>query len=168
MNRFYITIIILAVAGCATRPVSHPTKTTPLAKKAQEIKVGQAAPPDPTPAIPKTPPVVRVGRFRELTAAPLPEEQDLLEVIIDITFPGQVTKVNEAIGWLLLRSGWRLEASADGPLPVMAAPLPEVHRHLGPMTLRQALKVLTGDQYRLCEDPRRRVLWYRLNKESKS
>ncbi len=171
MKSILLAASAVVMAGCAAKPPIKPaaaanppaeTSASLLSDEPLSKKAGQPAPATPAPS--GTPvPVVSAGRYRTQMATPAPGQEDLLGIIIDIHFPSQVTRVGDAVRWLLIRSGWRWEeVSTDGPLPVMTAPLPEAHRHLGPLTLRQALKVLAGGEYTLYEDPRRRVLWYRL------
>ncbi len=122
-------------------------------------RVGQAAP---LPVQGKTAPAVwRSGRYTERLAVPEPAQVDLLSVVVQVTFPPQVITVGEAVRWLLLRSGYRLQVSREES-GLLELPLPEVHRRLGPVPLRAGLQLLAGPGYRLCEDPVRRTVWYEL------
>ena len=63
---------------------------------------------------------------------------------------------------LLLRSGYRLaQHQANTPeSAVLSMPLPEVHRQLGPYSVRTALLVLLGTPFVLSVDPMQRQVSY--------
>ena len=72
-----------------------------------------------------------------------------------------VVRVSEAIAALLAASGYRLaDSQAAGPdrETLLALPLPESHRDLGPMPLRLALATLAGPAFVLVEDPVHRLV----------
>ena len=65
--------------------------------------------------------------------------------------------------YLLQRSGYRLaatESTAPETLALFALPLAAVHRHLGPMTLREALETLAGPAFHLVQDPVHRLITF--------
>ncbi|MES9958703.1 MAG: hypothetical protein ABW086_16795, partial [Sedimenticola sp.] len=67
------------------------------------------------------------------------------------------------VRYLLQRSGYRLaatESTAPETLALFALPLPVVHRHLGPMTLREALETLAGPAFHLVQDPVHRLITF--------
>lgn len=106
-------------------------------------------------------PTVHVGRYSTLVAEATPGQRDLLQAIIQTRFHQRITTVGEAMQYLLLRSGYRLadKASAGEAMQILLSrPLPEVHRHLGPMTLEEALLTLAGPVYSLVIDPLNRLL----------
>jgi hypothetical protein len=53
-------------------------------------------------------------------------------------------------------------------LTLLVKPLPAVHRRLGPMTLQQALTILTGPHLAMLIDDPRRLIGYRLANPLKS
>ena len=70
--------------------------------------------------------------------------------VIDVRLPPDVTTVEEAAHYLLRRSGFNLLPPDPGDQPVnylLSQPLPEVHRHLGPISLREALLTLGGKAF---------------------
>jgi type IV pili sensor histidine kinase/response regulator len=52
------------------------------------------------------------------------------------------------------------ESSAPETLALFALPLPAVHHHLGPMTLREALETLAGPAFHLVQDPVHRLITF--------
>lgn len=106
---------------------------------------------------------VQVGRYSLKEAVAAPAQRDLLAVIIDTSLPRELHTVGEALQYLLRRSGYRLATSATSD-PVMtrlaALELPAVHRHLGPIRLRDALAALAGPAYELHEEPVDRRLYF--------
>jgi conjugative transfer region protein (TIGR03748 family) len=96
---------------------------------------------------------VQVGRYTTLPAGPAPNESNPLAVIATVNFPrGHVYTVGDAIDYLLLRTGYRaverdlLDTDVQN---VMALPLPESHRRLGPYRVDAMLAVLLSKPYKL-------------------
>jgi type IV pili sensor histidine kinase/response regulator len=103
---------------------------------------------------------LRVGRYQTTVPQPRPDQRDLLSAIVNIELSEEVETVGEAIAAVLENSGYRLlpNPSASCQERLFELPLPAVHRSLGPLTLRQALEVLSGPAYRPAMDPVRRLL----------
>lgn len=91
-------------------------------------------------------------------------ELDPLQSVVTISFPRQqVLTVAHAIDYLLLRSGFRMGAIEQPEIgEILALPLPEVHRRLGPYSVARALNVLMGEAFTLTVDPARRRVSYTL------
>lgn len=92
----------------------------------------------------QTTPVLRAGRYALIDLRADAPQLDLMQQIVDITFPAPINiTVGDAIRYLLLRTGYQL---CDSPVvqPLDSLPLPAPHMHLGPLTLRQATEVLLG------------------------
>ena len=88
-------------------------------------------------------------------------ERDPLATSVDRAPPVSVTRIGEAIDWLLAPSGYRLsslETAAPGRAALLALPLPESQRTLAHLPLRAALQVLAGPAFRLVEDPVHRLV----------
>lgn len=108
---------------------------------------------------------VQVGRYSTLPAMPTVAQADLLATTITVSFPARIITVGEAVQYLLQRSGYRL---ATAPVidpetaDLLTLPLPAVHRHLGPITLTQALETLVGPAFRLIHDPVHRLISFEL------
>jgi len=108
---------------------------------------------------------VRVGRYQTQALKPTAEQQDLMIQIIEIDLGPEITTIGQAIERVLEGSGYRLLSEKNAsPYRVMlfGMPLPEPHRHLGPMRLREALELLSGEAYRLVIDPVYRLVSFEL------
>lgn len=102
-----------------------------------------------------------VARYSTVRVAPTIAQQDPLAASVRTTLPPSVVRVGEAIDVLLAPSGYRLaDSQAAGPdrETLLALPLPESHRDLGPMPLRLALATLAGPAFVLVEDPVHRLV----------
>lgn len=94
------------------------------------------------------------------------EQNDILAVVVSLKFPSHVATVGDAITRLLERSGYRLAfgGNADPELPtLLALPLPQVHRNLSQIRLREALQALAGSAWVLVEDPVNRLVSFDLD-----
>lgn len=108
---------------------------------------------------------VQVGRYSTLPAMPTVAQADLLATTITVSFPVRIITVGEAVQYLLQRSGYRLAttpATTPETADLLTLPLPAVHRHLGPITLVQALETLVGPAFRLIHDPVHRLVSFEL------
>ena len=103
---------------------------------------------------------LRVGRYQTTVPQPRPDQRDLLSDMVDIELSVDVKTVGEAIAAVLENSGYRLSPnpSASCQEELFELPLPAVHRKLGPLTLRQALEVLSGPAYQPAMDPVKRLV----------
>jgi type IV pili sensor histidine kinase/response regulator len=102
-----------------------------------------------------------VGRYQTTVPQPRPDQQDLLAAIVDIELSDAIKTVGEAIAAVLENSGYRLlspNPAAPCQEELFELPLPAVHRRLGPLTLRQALEVLSGPAYQPATDPVKRLV----------
>jgi type IV pili sensor histidine kinase/response regulator len=66
----------------------------------------------------------------------------------------------EFIPVVLKRSGYQLCETPSAVTELYALPLPAAHRHLGPMTLRDALLTLAGPAWELHADERARQICF--------
>ncbi len=104
-------------------------------------------------------PVVQAGRYMALIAAPTAAQVDPLAEIVTLAFPPLVRDVGGAVGLLLSPSGYRLappEHAGPELATVLALPLPDVQRRLGPLSRLDALQVLAGPALRVVVDRRHR------------
>ena len=108
---------------------------------------------------------VRLARYTTGSSVPDAAQVDPLEAVVQVSFPrASVATVGDAVNYLLLRSGYRLAAQQRANTPesaVLSMPLPEVHRQLGPYSVRTALSVLLGTPFVLSVDPMQRQVSYR-------
>ena len=110
----------------------------------------------------------KVGRYSSISTEPTNAQMDLLAVIIEIKFPLSINTVGSALELMLINSGFRLgdPGAADPNLSILLnSPLPNIHRTLGPMSLRSALKTLSGTSWDLIIDPINRLISFELIKD---
>lgn len=136
-------------SGCATT-------MAPLAPEAAD-EVSPAL----GPATPVFIPVVRYGRYTLVELAPTSAQRDLLLQTIDVSMPEDArATVGDGLRHVLKRSGYGLCQTAHAVIELYALPLPAVHLHLGPMTLRDALLTLAGPAWELHADDRARQICF--------
>ncbi len=108
---------------------------------------------------------IKVGRYTSMQPVATPQQQDPLSVIIDVTLPQDIVTVGDALPYILKRSGYYMATGkvADPALPrLLNTSLPEIHRRLGPITLRNGLKTLAGNSWTLVEDHVGRLVSFEL------
>lgn len=106
---------------------------------------------------------MQVGRYSVWPIAATRAQAEPLSVIVAVRLPGPVQTVEQAIQHLLDGSGYRLAGAPDSPAAIMLAqPLPEVHRSLGPLRLDPALQTLAGPVFQLVQDPLHRRITFEL------
>jgi conjugative transfer region protein (TIGR03748 family) len=162
---------VLVISGCATVKTEAPASTL------------AALPAPPAPPLPQaplvslpTPPAVvltttplrqdetQVGRYTTTTTAPDDAEANPLAVVARVHFPRDVVStVGDAVRYLLVRTGYRLEPDATLDPKVnqlFALRLPDQHRALGPYRVDTMLGVLMGRPFELTTDPSTRTVNY--------
>lgn len=113
-----------------------------------------------------TPSDIQTGRYSSIKAKPTQAQRELLEVMITVSIPDEITSIGQTIAYLLKRSGYQLvqpQAKQIALTRFFLKPLPAVHRHIGPMTLEDALIILTAPAFKLNQDPVRRLISYELD-----
>ncbi|HBO5060471.1 TPA: PilL N-terminal domain-containing protein [Pseudomonas aeruginosa] len=106
-------------------------------------------------------PVVRYARYTLVELAPMAAQRDLLLQTIDVSMPEDArATVGDGLRHVLKRSGYGLCQTAHAVIELYALPLPAVHLHLGPMTLRDALLTLAGPAWELHADDRARQICF--------
>ena len=108
---------------------------------------------------------IQVGRYSTMTTSPTDAQKDIFSTVVNIEFDTTITTVGEAMRHLLQDQGVRLAVPKSDDAPVrtlIALPLPQVHRQLGPVSLRDALETLAGPVWRLVQDPINRLLSFEL------
>jgi conjugative transfer region protein (TIGR03748 family) len=109
--------------------------------------------------------IYKVGRYSSVSTEPTHAQLDLLSVIIELDFPRSINTVGSALKFMLLNSGYRLAEQnvSDPNLKILlSSPLPNVHRSLGPISLRTALNTLSGTSWDLIVDPVHRLISFEL------
>ncbi len=171
----YSTIVgllcFILLTGCAQQ---RPIKQTELTQSDQQHTVPQLQTlikaSLQTPVIAVHEPTTQLGRYSVITATPTPAQEDIMTVLVTIKMPGLIHTVGDAIQHLLQPSGYRLARfDAQGPevIQLLNLPLPDVHRHLGPMPLNEALLVLASPAFILHTDPVHRLIAYDLKPDYK-
>jgi conjugative transfer region protein (TIGR03748 family) len=97
----------------------------------------------------------QIGRYTVAAAQPPKDLANPLAVIATVSFPrGQVQTVGEALNYLLIRTGYRLDqARLNEPArQVLTLPLPESHRRLGPYRVDDIVRTLIGQAWTLQVD----------------
>ncbi|MCY1454751.1 integrating conjugative element protein PilL, PFGI-1 class [compost metagenome] len=96
---------------------------------------------------------LRYGRYTLVSTAATTEQRDLLAQIIDVNIPSNLSpSVQDALHYVLLRSGYSLCPDAASMKVLFSRPLPAAHYRLGPIPLRGALQVLAGPAWQLTVD----------------
>jgi len=107
----------------------------------------------------------KIGRYANVDPVATSEQAQPLSVVVTVSFTDRVHTVGDAITHLLSRSGYRL-ADANRSDPVLPTllnqPLPLIHRHLGPITIENALVTLAGEAWDLVVDPVNRLVSFEL------
>ncbi|ODS23560.1 hypothetical protein AB835_08075 [Candidatus Endobugula sertula] len=111
---------------------------------------------------------VQTDRYTQVRVGPAPGQISPLDEITRIVLSDNFRTVGEAIEEVLDGTGYRLRHIKDSyekPIDtiLMSQPLPELHRRLGPITIRDALEVLAGDAWHLKENKLGRELWFVIN-----
>ncbi len=115
--------------------------------------------------------IYRISRYATVNPVATPEQAKPLSVVVTLDFTDQVRTVGDAIHHLLSRSGYRLAdlTVSDPAMPVLLnQPLPLIHRHLGPITIENALVTLAGDAWDLVVDPVNRLVSFELLEQYRS
>ena len=102
-----------------------------------------------------------ISRYAYLLPGSSHAQRHPLQVTVtQVRFPQEIANVGDALQYLLIRSGYRLDEQRSpwAQAILMPQPLPEVHRELGPISLAEALGVLAGDAWRLKVNPLYRTL----------
>lgn len=115
--------------------------------------------------------LIQTDRYSAVEPEPTMGQEAPLLTMVTIKYPRQVNTVGQAISYTLKRSGYRLapQYAHDPNIKVLVnLPLPEVHRELGPMSVKQVLKTLSGSAFMLVTDPVHRYISYEVVPEYRS
>jgi conjugative transfer region protein (TIGR03748 family) len=156
---------LILLAGCSTVPRPSPEAASVLRHAPAAASTGSLR----SPAVYRNtaagpvPSRTQTGRYAYLANGAEAAQVDPLLAIIDVRLPSTLTTVGEAADYLLKRSGYCLMTPDTAEVRhLLQLPLPTVHRHLGPMTLREALLALAGQAYALVVDEVYREIGYRV------
>ncbi len=115
--------------------------------------------------------LIQTDRYSAVEPEPTTGQEAPLLTLVTIKYPRQVNTVGQAISYTLKRSGYRLapQQAHDPNMNILInLPLPEVHRELGPMTVKQVLNTLSGSAFLLVTDPVHRYISFEVVPEYRS
>ena len=100
--------------------------------------------------------VTQINRYATVANKPLAAQINPLLAVQQVHFPQEVKTIGQAIEWWLRLSGFSLiskEKQPESLHAVMRQALPQIDRTLGPLTVKDGLEVLVGQQsFALIED----------------
>jgi len=148
MERFFTPVCLLGLLSACTAQIPTPLPTHPeIDGGANRLHLSRS------PADESHPSELRYGRYTLVSTEPTTEQRDLLAQIIDVSIPSNLNpSVQEAMHYVLQRSGYSLCPAAEPVKIVFTRPLPAAHYRLGPISLRNALQVLAGPAWQLTID----------------
>ncbi|HAT2049036.1 TPA: hypothetical protein JBK40_12845 [Legionella pneumophila] len=110
--------------------------------------------------------VTQVNRYATIANKPLAAQINPLLAVQQVHFPQEIQSIGQAIAWWLRFSGFTLVSKEKQPeslQAVMRQPLPQIDRNLGPLTVKDGLEILVGQQsFLLVEDPLLRQVNFKL------
>ena len=89
----------------------------------------------------------KTDRYTLAKLEPTNSQEDILSSPVEIIFSESIKTIGEAYQDLLEGSGYSLRPDDRITSILLSQSLPESHRHLGPMTLRQTIDVLAGSAW---------------------
>lgn len=110
----------------------------------------------------------QVGRYLTMPNKPTSTQINLLDQIIQIRFPQEISTVGEAMNYILRFSGYSMVSENNMQLEVkntLDKPLPLIDREIGPVKLKDALSVLAGTAFHLSHDPVNRTINFKIKSQ---
>lgn len=110
--------------------------------------------------------VTQINRYATVANKPLAAQINPLLAVQQVHFPQEVHTIGQAVEWWLKYSGFALvskEKQSESLQIILRQPLPQIDRNLGPLSVRDGLEVLVGQQsFILMEDPLLRQVNFKL------
>ena len=110
--------------------------------------------------------VTQINRYATVANKPLAAQINPLLAIQQVHFPQEVQTIGQSIEWWLKFSGFSLVSKEKQPeslQAIMRQALPQIDRTLGPLTVKDGLEVLVGQQsFVLIEDSLLRQVNFKL------
>ena len=110
--------------------------------------------------------VTQINRYATVDNKPLAAQINPLLAVQQVHFSQDIKTVGQAITYWLSYSGFSLAPIDKQPQSlraVMRQPLPQIDRNLGPLTVKDGLEVLAGQQvFTLIHDPMLREVNFKL------
>ncbi|CAI8946412.1 Type IV pili sensor histidine kinase and response regulator [Pseudomonas brassicacearum] len=148
MERFFTPVCLLGLLSACTAQIPTPLPTKPeIDSSSNRPQLSRSR------ADESHPSELRYGRYTLVSTEPTTEQRDLLAQIIDVSIPSNLNPSGqEAMHYVLQRSGYSLCPAAEPVKILFTRPLPAAHYRLGPISLRNALQVLAGPAWQLTID----------------
>lgn len=164
MERFFTPVCLLGLLSACTAQIPTPLPTDPeIDSGFNQTQLSWATAEGSHPA------ELRYDRYTLVSTEPTPEQLDLLAQIIDVSIPSSLSpSVQEALQYVLLRSGYSLCPGTVAVKVLFTRPLPAAHYRLGPIPLRRALEVLAGPAWQLTTDEVSRSVCFEQQKTNAS
>ena len=108
---------------------------------------------------------LQISRYVDLLPGPTDAQRNPLHIVLpNVVFNQKIKSVGQAIQFLLKDTGYKLTRfHPDKRVHQMfRLSLPKIHRRMGPITLEQALKTLSGEPWNLAVDPINRLISFQL------
>lgn len=160
---FLLSFVVLCMGCSHVVPVQPADTQLSLADVSPASATLPEAPPAASP-VQTAASELQVGRYTTLAALPSEADADPLAVVAQVHFPrGVVATVEDAVRYLLLRTGYQLtpaEQLDPRVKGVLGMRLPDNQRVLGPYRVDAMLGVLLGTPFRLSTDPATRTVTY--------
>ncbi|RDS87414.1 PilL N-terminal domain-containing protein [Pseudomonas fluorescens] len=148
MERFFTPACLLGLLSACTAQAPNPLPTHPkIDNGSNRAQFSRGTVEEHHPA------ELRYGRYTLASTEPTTEQRDLLAQIIEVSIPSSLSpSVQDALQYVLLRSGYSLCPDTASVKVLFTLPLPATHYRLGPISLRNALQVLAGPAWQLTTD----------------
>ncbi len=116
--------------------------------------------------------VTQINRYATVMNKPLTAQINPLLAVQQMHFPQNIKTVEQAIHCWLQYSGYNLVApdkQPEGLRAVLRQSLPQIHKNLGPLSVKDGLEILAGQQvFVLVEDPLSRMVNFKLKTSTRS
>ncbi|MDQ0704002.1 conjugative transfer region protein (TIGR03748 family) [Pseudomonas sp. W3I7] len=148
MGRFLTPVCLLGLLSACTAQAPNPLPTRPeIGSGSNRTQFSRGTAEESHSA------ELRYGRYTLVSTEPTTEQRDLLAQIIDVSIPSSLSpSVQDALQYVLQRSGYSLCPVTASVKVLFTRPLPAAHYRLGPIPLRNALQVLAGPAWQLTTD----------------
>ncbi|CAM3881717.1 type IV pili sensor histidine kinase and response regulator [Pseudomonas synxantha] len=148
MERFFTPVCLLGLLSACTAQIPTPMPT--------HLEIGSGsnrAQHSRGTAEENHPAELRYGRYTLVSTEPTTGQRDLLAQIIEVNISSSLSpSVQDALQYVLQRSGYSLCPVSASVRVLFTRPLPAAHYRLGPIPLRRALQVLAGPAWQLTTD----------------
>jgi len=108
---------------------------------------------------------LQISRYVDLVPGPTEAQRNPLHMVLpNVIFNNNIKSVGQAIHFLLKDTGYKLTRHHPDKrvFQMFRLSLPKIHRRMGPLTLEQALKTLSGEPWVLAVDPINRLISFQL------